>query len=279
MAEQSYFAELRKRKVVRTALIYLAVAWGLTEGLVLIVDQLFLPQWVATLTVILFVIGFPIAMFLAWTFDVTPEGIQRTAVTSRRGKASIVLSMVLLLAGTAGLFLLIKPSLDDRAPASTVAGASPNSIAVLPFDFSGPNPDDGYLGSGLSDELRDQLARIAEIQIAARSSSIAAAQSSMDAKDAALKLGVAHLLEGNMRRQGNVLRVSVQLVDGTTGLAVWHETFDRGRAEGQVRHEMPVHHIDMDPIGALGFDRADLGAEIGEIGRENRGGNLDRTVE
>ena len=183
MAEQSYFAELRKRKVVRTALIYLAVAWGLTEGLVLIVDQLFLPQWVATLTVILFVIGFPIAMFLAWTFDVTPEGIQRTAVTSRRGKASIVLSMVLLLAGTAGLFLLIKPSLDDRAPASTVAGASPNSIAVLPFDFSGPNPDDGYLGSGLSDELRDQLARIAEIQIAARSSSKGSALTSPSLKE------------------------------------------------------------------------------------------------
>ncbi len=231
MAEQSYFAELRKRKVVRTALIYLAVAWGLTEGLVLIVDQLFLPQWVSTLAVILFVVGFPIAMFLAWTFDVTADGIQRTAVTSRRGKASILFSMVLLLAGTAGLFLLIKPSLDDRAPAERVTAGSPNSIAVLPFDYSGPNPEDSYLAPGLSDELRDQLGRVEGLRMAARSSSIAAAQSIADAKLMAEQLGVATLLEGSMRRRGNILRVSVQLVDGASGLAIWNDSFDRDRRE------------------------------------------------
>ena len=231
MAERSLFSELRKRKVVQAAAIYGAVAWGVTEVVVTIVEQLFLPQWVATLAVIFFVVGFPVAMFLSWTFDFTADGIERTAVSSRRGTASIVLSLALLVTGTAALFVLIKPELDNRAPAGVEGVLAPNSVAVLPFDFSGPNPDDSYLGPGLSDELRDQLARVAEFQIAARSSSIAAVRSSADAKDMALKLGVAHLLEGNMRRQGNVLRVSVQLVDGATGLAVWHETFDRGRAE------------------------------------------------
>jgi TolB-like protein/tetratricopeptide (TPR) repeat protein len=231
MANRSLFSELRERKVVQVAAIYIAVAWGVTEAVVTIVEQLFLPQWVSTLAVIFFVVGFPIAVFLAWIFDLTPEGIRRAEISSRRGKASVVLSMLLLVAGTTGLFLLIKPALDKTVPGGVSAYIAPNSIAVLPFHYDGPNLDDSYLGSGLSDELRDQLARIAEIQIAARSSSIAAAQSSMDAKDAARKLGVAHLLEGNMRRQGNVLRVSVQLVDGATGLAVWHETFDRGRAE------------------------------------------------
>ena len=128
MAEQSFFAELRKRKVVQSAAIYGAVAWGLTEVLVTIVDRLFLPQWVATLVVILFVVGFPIAMFLAWTFDITKEGLQRTAVSSRRGKASIMLSLVLLLSGTAGLFFLIEPALEDRAAgavAASRAGAQP----------------------------------------------------------------------------------------------------------------------------------------------------------
>jgi TolB-like protein/Flp pilus assembly protein TadD len=231
MAERSFFAELRKRKVIQSAAIYGAVAWGVTEVVVTIVEQLFLPQWVATLAVIFFVVGFPIAMFLSWTFDLTSEGIQRTTVTSRRGSASIALSMVLLIAGTAGLFLLIKPGLENRAPPEKVAMASPNSVAVLPFDYSGPNPDDNYLGAGLSDELRDQLGRVDGLRIAARSSSVAAVAEGTDAKAMALKLGVAHLLEGNMRRQGHVLRVSVQLIDGASGLAIWNETFDRGRTE------------------------------------------------
>ena len=109
--------------------------------------------------------------------------------------------------------------------------SSPNSVAVLPFDYAGPNTDDGYLGPGLSDELRDQLGRITGIQIAARTSSIAAARESADAKAMALNLGVSHLLEGNMRRQGSLLRVSVRLIDGASGLAVWNKTFDRGRTE------------------------------------------------
>jgi TolB-like protein/Tfp pilus assembly protein PilF len=231
MSAGSFFAELRRRKVVQAAAIYGAVAWGVTEVVVTVVEQLFLPQWVASLAVIFFVVGFPIAMFLSWTFDVTTDGIRRTDVTSRRGAASIGFSMALLLAGTAGLFFLIKPGLDSRAPPGNVPTVSPNSVAVMPFDYSGPNPDDSYLGPGLSDELRDQLGRVDGLRVAARSSSIVAVQQGADAKANALKLGVAHLLEGNMRRRGNVLRVSVQLIDGNSGLVIWNDTFDRDRRE------------------------------------------------
>lgn len=231
MDDRSLFSELRERKVVQVAAIYVAVAWGVTEIVVTVVEQLFLPQWVATLSVIFFVVGFPVAMFLSWTFDLTAEGIQRTAVSSRRGTASIGLAIALLLAGTAGLFVLIKPNLDSRDPTGTVAAVTANSVAILPFDYSGPNPDDSYLGPGLSDELRDQLGRIDGLRIAARSSSIAAIAQGADAKSMALKLGVANLLEGNMRRHGNMLRVSVQLIDGASGLAIWNESFERGRAE------------------------------------------------
>ena len=231
MPQQSFFAELRKRKVMQAAAIYGAVAWGVTEIVVTVVEQLFLPQWVSTLAVISFVVGFPVAMVLSWTFDLTAEGVRRTAVSSRRATTSIALSIVLLVAGTGVLFFIIRPEIIANGKEETAAGIAPQSVAVLPFDYSGPNPDDNYLSSGLSDELRDQLGRVTGLRIAARSSSIAAVQKSADAKSMAQQLGVATVLEGSMRRQGNILRVSVQLIDGATGLALWSDTFDRDRRE------------------------------------------------
>jgi len=249
MTDGSFFAELRKRKVLQVAAIYGAVAWGLTEVVVTVVAQLFLPQWVSTLAVIGFVVGFPVAMFLSWTFDITSEGIRKTDVSSRRGKASIVFSMVLLVAGTAGLFLLIKPSLQDADQRTAAPEATPNSVAILPFENAGANEADVYLSEGLSDELRGQLGRVAELRIAARSSSVAALDRGMDAMAASASLGVAHLVEGSMRRQGNRMRVSVQLIEGRTGLAVWSDTYERGTnellnvqqtiAEEIVRHVLP----------------------------------------
>ncbi len=230
--EGSFFSELSKRKVVQTAAIYGAVAWGVTEVVVTVVDQLFLPQWVSTLAVIFFVVGFPVAMFLAWTFDFTSEGIRRTTVTSRRGTASIVASMVLLVAGTAGLFFLIKPSLQVSEGAhATVLDIEANSIAVMPFTDAGVRQQDAYVVSGISDELRDQLTRVADLQVAARSSSVAAVEQGMDAVSSSQKLGVAYLVEGNVRSQGGVLRVSVQLINGQNGLTDWSETFERGPRE------------------------------------------------
>lgn len=231
MPGSSFFAELRKRKVIQSAAIYFAVAWGVVEVTVTVVEQLFLPQWVATVAVIAFVMGFPVAMFLAWTFDLTSEGLERTVVSSRRGKATIVGALVLLLAGTAGLFFLITPGLESRIDRTAPVSVAPNSIAVLPFENTGPDPGDAYLGDGLSDELRDQLGQVPGIRVAARSSSVVARQQGLGAQAASEKLGVASLLEGSMRRQGSRLRISVQLIEGRTGLALWSQTFERSPAE------------------------------------------------
>lgn len=231
MSGRSFFEELRKRKVVQAAAIYGAVAWGFTEVIVTIVEQLFLPQWVSSLAVIGFVVGFPLAMFLAWIFDITPEGIRRTRVTSGRGTAGIATSLVLLIAGTTGLFFLIKPSILDQQTGGVAIDIPPNSIAVLPFENSGPDPEDGYLSAGLGDELRDQLGRVEGIRIAARSSSIVARDKRLDALAISTQLKVAHLLEGSLRRQGNKLKVSVQLIEGMSGLALWSKTFERGPNE------------------------------------------------
>jgi len=231
MPDNSFFGELRKRKVIRSAAIYGAVAWGVTEVMVTVVEQLFLPQWVSTLAVIGFVVGFPVTMFLSWTFDLTSEGFQRTTIASRRGKASIAASMLLLVAGTAGLFFLIKPALQSRQADPGPVSILPNSIAVLPFENAGLDPNDSFLSEGLSDELRDQLGRVAGIRIAARSSSIAAREQRLDALAISSRLGVANLVEGSLRRQGNTLRISVQLIEGSSGLALWSETFERGPNE------------------------------------------------
>ena len=231
MPELSFFGELQKRKVFQVAAIYGAVAWGVTEVVVTIVSQLFLPQWVATLAVIGFVVGFPIAMFLAWTFDITPDGIRRTTITSRRGRASIAGATVLLVAATAGLFLLIRPALQERQQAVEQVAVLPNSVAVLAFDNASNNADDDYMSAGFGDELREQLGRMQGLRIAARSSSIAAREQASDAVSVAAALGVAHLVEGSFRRRGNGLRISVQLIEGKTGLSVWTHTFDRSPRE------------------------------------------------
>jgi TolB-like protein/tetratricopeptide (TPR) repeat protein len=231
MPNNSFIGELRKRKVIQAAAIYCAVAWGAVEVVVTVVEQLFLPQWVATLAVIGFVVGFPVTMFLSWTFDLTSSGFQRTTVASRRGKASIAGSMLLLIVGTAGLFFLIKPAIQEREANAAIAEIPANSIAVLPFESAGLARAEGHLGESLSDELRDQLGRVAGIRIAARSSSVAVRMRTADAKSMSAQLGVATLLEGSLRRQGNKLKVSVQVIEGSSGLALWSESYERGPSE------------------------------------------------
>lgn len=231
MPNNSFFDELRKRKVLQTAAIYFAVAWGVVEVAVTIVEQLFLPQWVATLAVIVFVIGFPVAMFLAWTFDLTASGMRRTTIASRRGTASLVGALILLVVGTGGLFILIRPDLQIQEQHVRVPGTPTNSIAVMPFNNAGHDPDDAYLSEGLSDNLRDQLGALPNMRIAARSSSIVARELGFDAVSIAEQLGVANLVEGSIRRQGNTLRVSVQLIEGATGLSLLSQTFERGPRE------------------------------------------------
>ena len=231
MAGNSFLIELRKRKVFQTAAVYIAVAWGATEILVTVAERLFMPAWIPTLAVIAFVVGFPVAMFLAWAFDITPEGIRRTTIESRRGKASVVFAVALLIAGTTGLFLLIEPALQSQQAADRSMAAVPNSLAVLPFVNASHDPADAWLSEGLSDELRDQLGRVAGIRVAARSSSVAARAQGLDALAISERLRVTHLVEGSLRRAGDKLDVSVQLIEGESGLVLWSRNFERGARE------------------------------------------------
>jgi TolB-like protein/thioredoxin-like negative regulator of GroEL len=231
MSDISFFEELQKRRVIKVAAIYGAVAWGAIEIIVTVAEQLFLPPWISRLAVISFVVGFPIAMFLAWTFDITPEGIQRTEIGSRRGLVSILGAVSLLLLGTAGLFLLIRPATQELIRADSSPVALPKSIVILPFENMSRNPDDNYLSEGFSDQLRDQLGRVSGLRIAARSSSNSVRQRSSGAKEISASLGVALLVEGSIRRRGDKLYISVQLIEGSSGLAIWSASYDRSPTE------------------------------------------------
>lgn len=221
---RSLVAELSQRRVFQVAFMYVAVAWSLTEAATFVVTELpVFPDATNEIMAILFVVGFPVAMFLAWQFDVDRRGGIRVAAASPRGKATIASAVVLLIGMTWGLDYLIDPA---SKPAETTAFA-PNTVAVLPFAGDSWNEDDRYISDGLGDELRDQLGRIAGLRVAARSSSMVFKDQPMEAREIAQKLGVRWLIESTFRRQGDRLRISVQIIDGETGFQAWSESFDR----------------------------------------------------
>ena len=231
---QGLFSELGRRRVLRVALLYAAVAWSITEVLSFLLDALpIFPQGTKALIAILFVLGFPVAMFLAWRFDIGPDGIERTQTSTTEKRITLVGACLLLVGATAGLFYLIYPSVIEQAQSeaaqqNTVRGvAAPNTIAVLAFRNASANPDDLYMSEGLGDELRDQLGRIAGLRVAARSSSVTFRETNLGAVGIAEQLGVAKLVEGTLRRQGDQLRISVQIIDGVTGFQEWTQSYDR----------------------------------------------------
>lgn len=223
-------AELGRRRVLQTALIYAAAAWSLTEVVSFLIDAIpVFPSWSKALIAILFVVGFPVAMFLAWRFDICSKGIRRTQAASTEGRLTIAAALLLLIGATAGLFYLIYPKVAAPPPqvAAEPGVPAPNTIAVLPFANASAFEEDRYMSEGLGDELRDQLGRVGGMLVAARSSSIIFEDLNADAKDISDRLGVAKLVEGTIRRQGETLRITVQIIDGQTGFQAWTRSYNK----------------------------------------------------
>ena len=231
---QGLFSELGRRRVLRVAFLYAAVAWSITEVLSFLLDALpIFPEGAKALIAIVFVLGFPVAMFLAWRFDIGPDGIERTQSSTTEKRMTVAGASLLLVSATAGLLYLIYPSVIEREQIEAVQQnavrgvAAPNTIAVLAFTNASADPDDLYMSEGLGDELRDQLGRIAGLRVAARSSSVIFRETKLGAVGIAAQLGVAKLVEGTLRRQGDQLRISVQIIDGATGFQDWTQSYDR----------------------------------------------------
>ena len=195
----NFFSELKRRKVYSVAIAYVVGGWALAQGIAQVLPVFDIPNWVVRLIVVLIVLGFPVALTLSWFFDLTRYGIVRT---------------------------------PDRAPEVKIQSAEPSassdkSIAVLPFNDLSPAKDHAYFGEGIAEELLGALAKVDGLRVAARRSSFWFKDKQAELAEIAGKLNVGHVLEGSVRRDGNRVRITAELIDAGNGFAIWSETYER----------------------------------------------------
>ena len=233
MNEPNFFAELKRRNVYKVAVAYGVVAWLLMQ----VASQIFpffdIPNWVVRLVVLLLIIGFPVALIIAWAFEVTSEGIKRTEAADAAGQRSRGVAWIyVVLIGVAlsvGLFFVGRYTAGHATPRPSEA-ATPipeKSIAVLPLVNESGDPKDEYFSDGLSEELIAALAQISGLKVIGRSSSFRFKDRKEAPKTIGEKLGVSTLLDGTVRKQGDRVRIVAALVNATDGIQLWTRTFDR----------------------------------------------------
>jgi len=233
MSDRNFFAELKRRNVYKVAVAYGVVAWLLMQ----IASQLFpffdIPNWVVRVVVLLLIIGFPIALIIAWAFETTPEGIKRTDAADSAGQQSRGGAWVyVVLIGAAlsfGLFFVGRYTAKQAAPQQdqVASAVRQKSIAVLPLLNESGDPKDEYFSDGLSEELIAALAQISGLKVIGRSSSFRFKDRKEEPKTIGEKLGVNTLLDGTVRKQGDRVRIVAQLVNAADGSQLWTRTFDR----------------------------------------------------
>jgi TolB-like protein len=225
---RTLFHELSRRRVFRVAGIYGVVAWVLTEVADVVFPALQLPDWTVTFVVALLILGFPIAMIFAWVFDIGPQGIERTEPLAERAKGIphperlVYVALVVVAMGIMAWFLY--PRVTDTAQR---ADGPRDSIAVLPFSNLSQDSNNDYFSDGMSEELLNLLARVPNLRVASRTSSFAYKDQNIDVREVARQLGVDTVLEGSVRRQGDRVRITAQLIDARDGYHLWSQTYDR----------------------------------------------------
>ncbi len=229
MSSHNFFAELRRRNVYKVAVGYAVVGWLLIQVATQVFPFFGVPNWGVRLVVLLIVVGFPIALVIAWAFELTPEGIKRTEEADRfypgksRGRAWIyvVISAGLL---SAGLFFLGRYTAPDE---NKIGNVPAKSIAVLPFENLSRDPDNAYFAEGIQDEILTRLAKVSDLKVISHTSTQRYKSSPNDLPQIAKQLGVANILEGSVQKSQDQVRVNVQLINAATDAHLWGESFDR----------------------------------------------------
>lgn len=234
----STWAELRRRKVVRAAIAYAAIAWIVLQLGEITFEPLGLPRWALTWTILVVILGFPVVLVLAWLFDRRDDGLARDSAGAGFGGPARVFAVILVVVtvGALAWWLTDVYRADDAttgepsslAPAAAAAStAPPNSIAVLPFDDMSPEGDQAWFADGIAEELLDQLARVEGLRVAARTSSFALRGNTQDVVSIGKALNVGTVLEGSVRKADGKIRVTAQLIDAGNGFHLWSETYER----------------------------------------------------
>src|SRR6266536_2492430 len=213
---RNFFAELKRRNVYKVAIAYAIVAWLLMQVATQVFPFLEIPNWAIRLVIMLIVIGFPIALVIAWAFELTPEGLKRTEfadVLPKKSAASRVWISVVVVAGSifVGLFFLGRYSATSKQSGLTKVPAK--SIAVLPFENLSGNPENAYFTDGIQEEILMRLAKIADLKVISRTSTARYKSSPDNLREIAKQLGVANVLEGSVQRSADQVRVNVQLIN------------------------------------------------------------------
>lgn len=231
----SLFAELKRRNVFRVALAYAVVAWLLLQVGDTLAPALRLPDWATSLLAFFLILGFPLAIFFAWAYEMTPEGLKLekdvedarsiTPVTGRK----LDFLIIGLLAVAVAYFAFDKFVADEPQPADEIIAdtSARKSIAVLPFVNLSSDSEQEYFSDGLSEELLNLLAKIPQLRVTSRSSAFSLKGKDLTMSEVGQQLDVDHVLEGSVRKSGDSVRVTAQLIDVSNDSHVWSETWDR----------------------------------------------------
>ncbi|MEP6821368.1 MAG: tetratricopeptide repeat protein [Chthoniobacterales bacterium] len=226
---KKFFAELQRRNVYKTAVAYGVCGWLLVEVATQVFPVFEVPNWVVRWVVILLLLGFPIAVLLAWMFELTAEGLKRTdevppaqSATGQTGRKLDFIIIAVLLA-----FIAVLAFQRYGRPAAVAAPALPEtSIAVLPFADLSASRDQAYISDGLMEQIINALGRMHDLSVVARTSALAFRDKGVDIREVGRVLGVNHVLEGSVRRGRGKVRIDARLINVTTGYQLWSESYD-----------------------------------------------------
>ncbi len=244
----SLFEELKRRNVFRVAVAYLVTSWLLLQLADLVLENIHAPDWVIQSIMLVLALGFPLAVIFAWAFELTPEGLKKEkdvdrtqSITHRTGRkldftiiAILAVAVVLLLADRFTGKEAGQQAADERTLAASEAaetavpvGPRAKSVAVLPFVNMSSDPEQEYFSDGISEEILNALARVKDLKVAGRTSSFAFKGQNQDLRKIGETLGVEHILEGSVRKAGDTVRITAQLIQVDDGFHLWSDTYDR----------------------------------------------------